>query len=105
MRILGHRGWPAPATPENTLAAMAAALDAGADGIEVDVRITADGAAVCCHDSTLQRVAGVPLAVRDLPWSAVEQVELPGGHRIPLLRDVAALAAGRAQLVLDLKPE
>ena len=54
MRILGHRGARLVA-PENTLAAFRAALADGADGIELDVRQTADGALVCFHDSSLGR--------------------------------------------------
>lgn len=51
-RIVGHRG--ASAThPENTLAAFAAARDAGADGVELDVRRTADDVLVVHHDAAL----------------------------------------------------
>jgi glycerophosphoryl diester phosphodiesterase len=50
--ILGHRGareWE----PDNTVAALVAALRAGAAGSEFDVRLTADGRAVCAHDAAL----------------------------------------------------
>jgi len=51
-RIVGHRG--ASAThPENTLAAFTAAKESGADGIELDVRRTADDVLVCHHDAHL----------------------------------------------------
>lgn len=106
MLVLGHRGWPDPAlSPENTLAAVAAALDGGADGVEIDVRLTRDGVAVCCHDDDLTRVGGDVLSVRGTTWARLQEVELPGGHRVPRLLDVAAAAAGRGCLVLDLKPE
>ncbi|HEX5702622.1 MAG TPA: glycerophosphodiester phosphodiesterase family protein [Pyrinomonadaceae bacterium] len=52
--IIGHRGASAFA-PENTLAAFARALDDGADGLELDVRLAKDGAAVVTHDATLRR--------------------------------------------------
>ena len=47
--LLGHRGAKKYA-PENTAEAFALALDHGCDGFEFDVRLTANGGAVCCHD-------------------------------------------------------
>ncbi|MGH9821391.1 MAG: glycerophosphodiester phosphodiesterase, partial [Pyrinomonadaceae bacterium] len=52
--IIAHRGASAQA-PENTLAAFRSAIDAGADGIEFDVRLSKDGRAVVIHDGTLER--------------------------------------------------
>lgn len=52
--IIGHRGASA-VTPENTLAAFARALDEGADGVELDVRLARDGVPVVIHDATLRR--------------------------------------------------
>lgn len=55
MIILGHRGgrgagWPA----ENSLAAFQRAIDEGADGVELDVRLSADGTPVLVHDPLLK---------------------------------------------------
>lgn len=52
--IVGHRGASA-AAPENTVAAFQMAIDAGADGIEFDVRLAKDGFPVVIHDATLER--------------------------------------------------
>lgn len=52
MLVIGHRG-ASRAFPENTLAAFQGAVDQGADGIELDVRRTADGALALSHDDTL----------------------------------------------------
>lgn len=52
--VIAHRGSSAEA-PENTLAAFEAAVQRGADALELDVRLTADGAPVVIHDSTLDR--------------------------------------------------
>jgi glycerophosphoryl diester phosphodiesterase len=52
--ILGHRGAPW-AAPENTLAALRAALEHGLDGFEYDLQRTLDGEAVLLHDDTLGR--------------------------------------------------
>lgn len=53
-RIIAHRGASALA-PENTLAAFALALESGADGVELDVRLARDGIPVVIHDATLRR--------------------------------------------------
>lgn len=52
--VIGHRGAAAVA-PENTLAAFDAALDAGADLVELDARMSADGTLYCLHDALLDR--------------------------------------------------
>jgi len=104
MEILGHRGRPAADTPENTVAAIAAALADGADGVEVDVRLTADGVAVCCHDAGLQRVAGVARGVRTLTLAELGAVRV-GGHSLPTVVEVLRAMCGGGRLVLDLKPE
>ena len=55
--IIAHRGASKHA-PENTFAAFKRAIDAGADGIELDVRLAKDGVAVVFHDASLKRIAG-----------------------------------------------
>jgi glycerophosphoryl diester phosphodiesterase len=98
--VLGHRGAVHPTAPENTLASVDRALRQGADGVEVDVRVTADGIPVCLHDPTLLRTADDRREV-----SAVPYVDLPwvGSHRIPRLSEVIDLVAGRGRLVIEVK--
>jgi glycerophosphoryl diester phosphodiesterase len=55
-RVIAHRGASFDKA-EHTLGAYVAALDAGADGLECDVRLTADGHLVCVHDRNLRRTA------------------------------------------------
>ncbi|MBL8863208.1 MAG: glycerophosphodiester phosphodiesterase [Planctomycetes bacterium] len=62
--LVAHRGYAAR-YPENTLAALAAAIDVGARHVEVDVQLSADGHAVLFHDRTLTRLCGVPGAVHE----------------------------------------
>lgn len=57
-RNIGHRGARGLA-PENTVAGMRAAIQAGADGVEFDVQRTADGHLVVFHDDDLRRICGV----------------------------------------------
>lgn len=104
MEILGHRGCPGADTPENTIASVEAAYAQGADGVEVDVRLTADGVAVCFHDAGLQRMAGVAGGVRSLTLAELAAVRV-NGHPVPTVADVLTCIAGRGRLVLDLKPE
>jgi len=53
--LLGHRGARAVKTvPENTIASFDLSLAHGCDGFEFDVRLTADGQAVICHDPRIQ---------------------------------------------------
>jgi glycerophosphoryl diester phosphodiesterase len=55
-QVVAHRG-ASHDNPEHTLGAYIAALDAGADGLECDVRLTADGHLVCVHDRRIDRVS------------------------------------------------
>jgi glycerophosphoryl diester phosphodiesterase len=66
-RLIAHRGLMAR-YPENTLAALGAALAAGADAVEFDLQFTRDRRPVLLHDASLARTAGqaVPIAARRL---------------------------------------
>lgn len=79
MQILAHRGYHAAAA-ENTLAAFAAAVELGVDGIETDVRVSADGLAVLVHDRVTRRGR----AVADLTR---RELEADLGHPVPLLAE------------------
>jgi glycerophosphoryl diester phosphodiesterase len=62
--IIAHRGFSARA-PENTLAAIEAAIDADADAVEFDLHVTADGTPVLFHDATLERTTDGEGALSD----------------------------------------
>ena len=62
--LVAHRGWTAR-FPENTLAALDAAIGVGANFVEVDVQVSADGRPVLFHDRTLERLCGVAGAVHE----------------------------------------
>ena len=82
--IIGHRGASAVA-PENSIAAFEAAIAAGADGIEFDVRLSRDGVPVIIHDDTLQRTHGLRGRVVD---SSANEL---GSVGVPSLRDLFEL--------------
>lgn len=102
MLILGHRGAASPAHPENTLAAVDRALRHSADGVEVDVRRTADGVLVCSHDAGLRRTAGLSREVASMTATEVAQVRM-AGHRLPTLDDIIDLVGDRGRLVVEMK--
>lgn len=102
MLILAHRGLPGADRPENTVAAIAAAFDSGADGVEVDLRLTADGVLAVSHDPDLGRVTGRAASVAHSPWSMLHDAAERGGVRLARLEQVLLLAAGR-RVVLELK--
>jgi glycerophosphoryl diester phosphodiesterase len=54
--VVAHRG-ASEVSPEHTLAAYRRAVDAGADGLECDVRLTSDGHLVCVHDRRIERTS------------------------------------------------
>ena len=111
MRVIGHRGTPFhPTFPENTLAAVRTALEAGVDGVEVDVRTTADGVLVLSHDADLGRVlgsgTGTGPVVAGTASADLRSVHLPGDTWVPTLTEVLDLAAAHgAHVVTEVKPE
>src|SRR5574341_260597 len=108
--VMAHRG-NRVACPENTLAAFRRALADGADILETDLHVTADGQFVCIHDGTLDRTTNGrgPVAERSL-------AELKGvcanygraefeDERIPALSEVAPLLPSDVALALELKTD
>ncbi len=76
-RVIAHRGL-ALAAPENTLLAFAAALAQGAEHLETDVHVSADGVAIVAHDPDLRRVAGRDVRVEQLTAGELARIRL--GH-------------------------
>lgn len=99
---IAHRGEPV-AHRENTMESVTAAIDAGADMVEIDVRVTRDGALVVLHDAELTRLWNVPHRLAELDLAQVQELISPAGERIPTLTDIARLAAEKScQLMVDL---
>jgi glycerophosphoryl diester phosphodiesterase len=74
-QVVAHRGASAE-NAEHTLGAYVAALDQGADALECDVRLTADGHLVCVHDRNVKRVAQQPGLVSSMELSQLEQLDV-----------------------------
>lgn len=98
-----HRG-ASHAAPENTLAAFALGVAEGADAIELDVRLSADGVPVVFHDDALARMTGAAGKVSETPWEALRALSVCG-EPIPALADLGAFArAHRIALNIEIKP-
>ena len=104
--IFGHRGASADA-PENTLRAFQLALDQGADGIETDLRLTADGVMVCFHDADGQRLMGRPEPISELTYAVLGEMAADSpffdGEQVPTLADVLDWRPASCALMLELK--
>jgi glycerophosphoryl diester phosphodiesterase len=107
--LYAHRGAAAEA-PENTLAAFRRALAVGADGIELDVHLSADGVPVVIHDDALERTTDGCGAVAAHPLDTLQALDAGSwfaphfaGEPLPTLEEVLRLLAGRLRLNLEVK--
>src|SRR5512136_1224893 len=98
---IGHRGASA-AAPQNTLAAFRKAMELGADGVELDVQLSADGAVVVIHDFTVDkatdgtgRVAAKTLAELKALDAGSRFSPQFAGERIPTLAEVFEAIDGK----------
>jgi glycerophosphoryl diester phosphodiesterase len=101
VRVLGHRGAPAPGRPENTVAAVSEALLLGADGVEIDVRLTADDILVCSHDASARTRTGV---VQDVAVSTSGELLDATGRPLATLDELLAVAPAGFGVVVEVKP-
>lgn len=85
--IIGHRGASAEA-PENTLAAFALAQAQGADGIEFDVQLSADGWPVVIHDGKLERTTNGQGRVQQFTLAQLQALDAGEEQCIPSLDEV-----------------
>lgn len=81
-QIIAHRGASTEA-PEHTYAAYVAAIEAGADGLECDVRLTADGHLVCVHDRRVDRTSNGRGRVSALELARLEELDFGSWHEPP----------------------
>ncbi len=102
---LAHRGLHGDGVPENTLAAFAAACEAGV-GIELDVRLTSDGVPVVVHDRDLRRLTGHVFRVDRIDAAVLADLMLLGSDQtVPTLEEVLDAVAGRVPVMVEVKNE
>ena len=119
VKVVAHRGASAR-WPEHTRAAMLQAIEDGADGIECDVRLTADDRLVCWHDATVDRTSDGRGSVRSRTLDELRGLDVVswyGGPRVPAalggsgdqvlaledLLDLVAAAGRPMDLAIELK--
>ena len=107
--IIAHRGASANA-PENTLAAFQLAVQQGADGIELDAQLCADGQVVVIHDSTIDRITKESGRVKDLPVTTLCRLDAGShfdvaykGEPIPTLAKVFEILGRDTYINIELK--
>lgn len=106
--VFAHRGASAHA-PENTLAAFELALEQGAHGIELDVKLSADGEVVVIHDATVDRTTNGQGRVSQLNLAALRELDAGSffsetfiGKKIPTLAEVFETIGYRALINIEL---
>lgn len=114
--VIGHRGAPTLA-PENTIESFRIAMDRGADALELDVHLSADGVPVVIHDPRLDRTTGHPGQVAALTVDEIQAVDAGAtftpdggctypwrgrGVRVPTLTEVLHALPG-VPLLIELK--
>lgn len=107
--ITAHRAG-ARRAPENSLSALKLAIDEGAQFAEIDVQRTADDVIVVVHDQDLQRLAGLPLVIRQATLDQIREADIGSrfsehfrGERVATLAQFVEAAQGRIRLNIELK--
>ncbi len=99
-----HRGLHGPGRPENALSAFAAAIEVGL-GIECDIQRSSDGQAMVFHDWELDRLTAETGLLIERSAAKLGQIRIIGNDedRIPSLRQLLDLIAGRVPLLIEVK--
>lgn len=109
--VIGHRGASAY-YPENTMAGFRAAVDMGAEMIELDILLSKDGIPVVIHDETLDRTTNGEGRVADYTLAELKQLDAGSwfhpdfeGESIPTLEEVLFFAKNRIAVNIEIKTE
>jgi len=107
--VIAHRG-EHRAHPENTLPAFQAAIEAGADFFELDVRTTSDDRLVLMHDAKVDRTTNGAGAVREMTFDQIRALDAGAkfapkfaGTKVPSFEEALGLAHGKIGVYVDSK--
>jgi glycerophosphoryl diester phosphodiesterase len=107
--VIAHRGEHL-SHPENTIPAFQAAIDAGADFFELDVRTTSDGKLVLMHDRTVDRTTNGKGPVREMTLEQIRRLDAGlksgpqfVGTQVPAFEEALNLAHGKIDVYVDCK--
>ena len=101
MHVIAHRG-DSQNAPENTLKAFERAWSAGADGVELDIRLSRDGQVVVFHDPDGRRLTGDSRKIAECDWETLQSWRI-WGEGIPLLSDVLDRSPQHALTMIEIK--
>lgn len=108
--VMAHRG-NRVLCPENTLAAFQKAFDEGADILETDLHLSADGEFMCIHDKTVDRTTDGSGAVSEKTLAELKKLSAFNGfedyrdQRIPTLKETAGMLPADVGIALELKTD
>jgi glycerophosphoryl diester phosphodiesterase len=109
MKVVGHRG-TVKFAPENTIPAFEAAIQQGADLLEMDIRETSDGELVVIHDETVDRTTNGMGFVAEISLAEIKALDAGSwfsqeftGVRVPTLKEALQAIRGRALPDIDFK--
>jgi glycerophosphoryl diester phosphodiesterase len=109
VKIMAHRG-ASQAAPENSMAAVRMAMEAGSDWVEIDVQETADGEVVVIHDSDFMKLARNKTKVWDARLLDLQNIDIGSSfgppfenERVPTLSEVLQLCQGKTGVLIELK--
>ena len=107
--VAAHRGW-CDKYPENTMIAYQKAVELGVDQIELDVRMTADGALVLMHDATVDRTTDGTGKIAEMTLAEVKKLDAGVrkgeefvGTRVPMFRELLTYLADHPTMTLDVE--
>ena len=89
--------------PENSLLAFRKAIEAGADGVELDVWLTKDGRVIVMHDETIDRTSDMSGRQKEMTLEELRKADIGQGERIPTLEEVFEALPDDALINVELK--
>lgn len=102
MLVIGHRG-AAGLAPENTLAALRAGYEAGADVLEFDIRLTKDGVPILIHDASLRRTHDQRITVAHYTLAYLREHTVDHPSKIATLQEILDEFFGKVILNIEMK--
>lgn len=101
IKVIGHRGVRGIEV-ENTRKALKSAVELGVDAVEFDVRATADGHLVVCHNRNLKKIYGLDQNIDEIGFAEASGLKSANGEAIPTLDNIVKQDL-KTQLLVELK--
>jgi len=102
--LFGHRGSPAYFT-ENTRSSFKKAIEQGADGLELDIRLSKDKKIIIFHDRDLKRLVGAKHKIKDLTYKQLQEHTFENEETVPLLDDIVPLLDKTKAFNIEIKSD